>query len=220
MKKVFIVMYCLIALPILKLSAQEFEPALATTLVKFEKDSTTEMIAATVNRFEMIAGKWNDQWLAHYYAAYSESIYSYIEKDEKKRDAWLDKADVHLQQAEQLYGQESDELFILRALLASARLSVDPRNRWKEYGEIFNENITKAKSINPANPRIYYLLGNNLYYTPKMFGGGPKNAMPYYEEADSLYQIINIDSLGINPDWGRPQNTQKLGDCRESVRSE
>jgi len=220
MKKVFSIMYCTIVVSTLTLSAQDFEPTLAATLAQFEKDSTIEMIAATVNRFEMIAGKWNDQWLAHYYAAYGESIYTYIEKDENKRDAWLDKADIHLQQAEQLYGQESDELFVLRALLSSARLSVDPRNRWKEYGEIFDQNITKAKSINPANPRIYYLQGNSLYYTPKMFGGGPKNAMPFYEEADSLYQQMNIDSLGISPTWGKPQNTLMLGNCKESVTSE
>lgn len=219
MKKTCIAFYCSIIFPALTLSAQDFDSILASTLVQFERDTTIEMMAATVNRFEMIAGKWNDQWLAHYYAAYSESVYSYIEQEEHKRDAWLDKADLHLQQAEQLYGQDSDELYVLRALLASARLSVNPGSRWKKYGEVFDQNITKAKSINPANPRIYYLQGNSLYYTPKMFGGGPKNAMPFYEIADSLYQQVNLDSLDISPSWGEIQNTEMLGNCRESVKS-
>jgi hypothetical protein len=220
MKKVIIALYWTIVASVLSLNAQDFEPVLAATLVQFENDSTIEMMAATVNRFEMIAGKWNDQWLAYYYVAYGESVFSYIEKDEKRRDAWLDKAEIHLQQAEQLYGQESDELYVLRALIASARLSVKPGERWKRYGAIFDRNITLAKSLNSSNPRIYYLQGNSLYYTPKMFGGGPKNAMPFYEEADSLYRQVTIDSLGINPSWGRLQNTQMLEKCKGSVNSE
>ncbi len=217
MKKVFGIISCTIILLSYPLHAQEFEPILAATLEQFEKDTSSAMIIATVNRLELIAGKWNDQWLAHYYAAYGESIYSYIEEDENKRDALLDKADEHLLQAEQLYGQENDELFVLRALIANARLAVKPGNRWKEYGEIFNQDITKARSMNPANPRIYYLQGNSLYYTPKMFGGGPKNAMPFYEEADSLYQQIKLDSLGIMPSWGKLQNEQMLNTCKQAV---
>jgi len=219
MKKVFSFMYGTIVISTLTLCAQDFEPTLAATLEQFENDTSESMFIATVNRFELIAGKWNDQWLAHYYAAYAGSIYSYIVEDENKRDALLDKADSHLLQAEQLYGQESDELFVLRALLASARLSVKPGNRWKEYGEIFDRNIMKAKSINSENPRIYYLQGNSLFYTPKMFGGGPKNAMPFYEKADSLYQLTTLDSLGIIPSWGGPQNTQMLNSCSEAVKS-
>ncbi len=220
MKKVVGIIYCTIVISTLSLSAQDFESTLASTLEQFEKDSSISMMAATVNRLELIAGKWNDLWLAHYYAAYGESIYSYLEKDENKRDALLDKADSHLQQAEQLYGQESDELFVLRALLASARLSVKPGDRWKKYGDIFSQNIMKAKTINPANPRIYYLQGNNLYYTPKMFGGGPKNAMPLYEEADSLYQQVKTDSIGVNPSWGKAQNIEMLDKCKQDLGSE
>jgi hypothetical protein len=220
MKRLFSIIFCSLVSSLFYLNAQDFETTLNKTLDQFEKDTNITMFASSVNRLELIAGKWNDQWLAYYYAAYGESIYSYIEKDEKKRDAILDKADINLKQAEQLYGKESDELYVLRALIASARLSIKPGSRWKEYGEIFNLNISKAKSINPANPRIYYLQGNSLYYTPKMFGGGPDNAMPYYIEADSLYQQIKVDSLDINPSWGKTQNTEMLDKCKSDVKTE
>jgi hypothetical protein len=220
MKKPMRIIYFLLVTSASYLNAQDFKATLKTTLDQFEKDTSITMFAASVNRLELIAGKWDDQWLAHYYAAYGESIYSLIEKDEKKRDALIDKAEIQLQQAEQLHANESDELFVLRALIASARLSVKPMNRWKEYGEIFNQNISSAKSINPANPRIYYLQGNSLYYTPKMFGGGAANAMPYYVEADSLYQQVKIDSLDINPSWGKLQNAEMLDKCRQTEKSE
>ena len=173
------------------------------------------MIMTTVNRLELIAAKWNSQWLANYYAAYGNAICSYIVEDETRRDALLDKADTYLAKAEQLYGQESDELYTLRALVASARLSVKPGDRWREYGKLFDENIAKAKALNPANPRIYCLQGNSIFYTPKMFGGGAKKAMPYYEQADSLFLKENPDSLGIIPSWGAAQNKQMLEKCRQ-----
>jgi hypothetical protein len=104
---------------------------------------------------------------------------------------------------------------VVRVLLASTRLSVHPRSRWKEYGEIFNQNLIKAKSINPANPGIYYLQKNSLYYTPKNFSGRPKNVLPYYVQVDSLYRQISIDSVEVMPSWGAVQNMQMLNMCKK-----
>jgi hypothetical protein len=202
----------------ISLMAQDFEPTLAATLKQFENDTSLSMMMATVNRLELIAGKWSDQWLAQYYAAYGDAVCSYIEKDEVRRDGLLDKADQYLARAEQLYGQESDELYALRAMIANARLAVKPGDRWKKYGDIFNENIAKAKSLNPTNPRIYYLQGNSVLYTPVMFGGGAKRALPYFEEADSLYRQVPADSLEIMPSWGEEQNMQMLDKCKDTVR--
>ena len=196
-------------------NAQEFEPTLAKTLKQFENDTSLSMMMSTVNKLELIAGKWNDRWLANYYAAYGDAIISYIEKDEIKRDVFLDKAESYMNNAEQLYGKESDEMFVMRALIASARLSVKPSERWRTYGPVFDENINKAKSLNLANPRIYYLQGNSIFYTPKMFGGGAKKAMPYYEQADSLYKQQMVDSTGIMPSWGDLQNSQMLDKCQK-----
>jgi hypothetical protein len=212
-------LFRLLVLPVIifsaSINAQEFEPTLASTLKQFEGDTSVSMMMATINRLELIAGKWSDQWLANYYAAYGDAIGSYMEKDEARRDALIDKADNYANRAEQLYGQESDELYVIRALLASARLSVKPGDRYKKYGQLFDENIAKAKALNAANPRIYYLQGNSLFYTPKMFGGGAKKAMPYYEQADSLFRQVDTDSLGINPAWGAQQNIEMLNKCKQ-----
>ena len=83
-----------------------------------------------------------------------------------------------------------------------ARLAVKPSSRYKKYGEIFNAYIDSAKSLNPDNPRIYYLQGNSIFYTPKLFGGGAKKALPYYEKAVSLYQNEKADNI-LSPYWGR-----------------
>jgi hypothetical protein len=215
MKNLFRLLILPVTIISASINAQEFEPTLASTLKKFESDTSISMMMATINRLELIAGKWSDQWLANYYAAYGDAIGSYIEKDEARRDALIDKAENYTGRAEQLYGQESDELYVLRAMLASARLSVKPGDRWKKYGQLFDENINKAKSLDPANPRIYYLQGNSLFYTPKMFGGGAKRAMPFFEQVDSLFRQADADTLGISPAWGAKQNIEMLNKCKQ-----
>jgi hypothetical protein len=218
MKKHTIIILSFITLSLNAIQAQEFEHALGDAINRFKTDSTLPQIAVTANQFEMIAIRWNDRWLSHYYAVYAYTIYSYMETDEDKRDGLLDLADTHMQKAVELYGKESDELYALSAMIANARLAVKPGNRWKEYGVIFDENIAKAKELNPDNPRIYYLQGNSIYYTPKMFGGGAKNALPYYEKADSLFRILPLpDSLSMEPAWGNYQNADMLENARNEV---
>lgn len=218
MKKSKILILSFITLSITAIQAQEFEPAIKEALSRFKTDSTLPQFAMTTNQFEMIASKWDDKWLAHYYAAYANTVQSFMETDEVKRDGLLDLANSHMQKAIELCGEESDELYALSAMVANVRLAVKPGSRWKEYGVIFEENISKAKKINPDNPRIYYLQGNSIFYTPKMFGGGAKNALPYYEKADSLFRVLPLpDSLSVEPAWGMYQNTFMLEKARDEL---
>jgi hypothetical protein len=107
---------------------------------------------------------------------------------------------------------KNEETFILGALLANARLVVDGGSRWKQQGDIFNANIDSAKTINPNNPRIYHLKGVALYFTPKMFGGGAKNALEYLEKAKTLFSTqMNGDIL--IPSWGEKRNLYFLSEC-------
>ena len=82
---------------------------------------------------------------------------------------------------------QNDETWILAALITNARISVDGQNRGMQYGELFNQYIEKAEKINPDNPRIYYMKGTSLFYTPEMYGGGKANAKPYFEKAKELF---------------------------------
>ena len=117
----------------------------------------------------------------------------------------------------ELYNAEYDEGYVLEAMLANARLAVNPMSRYKKYGDLFKENIDKAKSIQPNNPRIYLLQGNSLYYTPKMFGGGAKNAFPYFEKAGELYKNEKGDDI-FKPYWGKKQNADMFGKCTEALK--
>jgi hypothetical protein len=192
----------------------EFRSILSSSYWAFDSAKSLNEMYSVSNRLGLISNKYNDQWAAQYYAGYSLTVLSYIDKDDKKRDTYLDEAEKLSEKAKQLYKTESDELYILDAMIANARLAVKPSSRYKKFGDIFNSNLEKAKNIRPNNPRIYYLQGTSVFYTPKFFGGGAKNAISYFEKADTLFQPEKHEDI-FKPFWGKKQNDEMLKKCKE-----
>lgn len=182
--------------------SQDLSAALTPTITAF--DTTWEQSAKTAlgNRIELIAKKWPDQWITAYYAAYSKAQLSYGEKEVSKKDALLDAGEEHLAITVKLLGKETDETHVLRALLANARIGVDPQGRWQKYGKQFDAELDAAKGLNANNPRIYLLRGISKFYTPKMFGGGKKAAKPYFVKTEELFANNPPTGISEGPAWG------------------
>jgi len=197
-------------------SSQQFKEDLKAGVNDFDSAANLNECVSAANHLVLIANKYSEEWAANYYACYSLTILSYIEKDGKKRDEYLDQAEVFLDKALSEYKTDYDELFVLKAIHASARLAVQPAMRYKKYGDLFNENLEKAKSLQPNNPRIYYLKGNSVFYTPKMFGGGAKIALPEYEKAALLFSSESKDDV-FKPYWGEKQNEEMISKCKAEI---
>jgi hypothetical protein len=196
-------------------NAQNFQQALSEAYNRFERTDTLQNKMNAINRLDLIAAKWSDQWAAHYYAAYAKVVVSYLLEDEKQRDAIIDQAEQSLLRTKALRQTMDDELYVMDAYVASARLSVKSGSRWKKYGAIFDTNLDEAKKLNPENPRIYFLKGQALFYTPKAFGGGIKKALPLFEKAQPIFQAESKASLE-RPSWGHAMNTYYLGECTKN----
>jgi hypothetical protein len=197
--------------------AEDLKSILLGTYLSFDTARSLDEMYSASNRFTLIANKWSDQWAAQYYACYTQTTLSYIEKDEAKRDAYIDEAERFFSKAQELNKSEYDEFYVMAAMMASARLSVKPGSRYKKYGDLFASNIEKAKTVNPDNPRTYYLQGTNIFYTPKMFGGGAKKALPYFEKADTLFQVQKEMDI-FKPFWGKKRNSEFLKQCRDALK--
>ena len=192
--------------------AQDFKQVLQTTFGMFDTTQNMEMKLRSANKLELISKKWNDEWLGHYYVAYSKAQLSYMEKDPGIRDSYLDIAEKEHDEAVALLKKETDETYVIAAMIANARLAVQPANRWQKYGALFSQNLDKAKEINPNNPRIYYLTGMSNYFKPKMFGGGKKAAKQYFEKAEALFTTETSGDIS-KPYWGKRSNAYFLGQC-------
>lgn len=154
------------------------------------------------NNFERIADAEKTQWLPYYYAAYSNILTTYTENDKSKIDAIADKAEELITKAEGLAGKENSEIDVIKSMIASTHMMVDPQSRYMQYGAASSSNIEKAKALDPTNPRPVYLEAQAKFYTPAAFGGGKDVAKPLFEKALSMFDTFKPET-DLHPTWGK-----------------
>ena len=193
--------------------AQSLEESLTPILQKLDTAQSLPSLYAASAQLDLLAAKFPKEWASNYYASFGKARVSFIEPNAKKKDLIIDEADKYFDKFKVL-GGDSSEKYVLAALLANARMAVDGQNRWKKYGSIFDENLKKAKEFNENNPRIYYLKGISVFYTPKMFGGGKNNAKSFFEKAKALFDVESKASP-LKPYWGSFANEDYIRQCNE-----
>lgn len=211
-----------LALSITGAQAQDYKKPLTNTWVAFDTlpfEGSHEAKVQLANKMVLISKKWDNEWAPHFYVALSKTILSYDEKDATKHDAILDEAEKEREDAVRLLGKENDETLVLAAMIANSRMAVDPMNRWQKYGKIFSDDLQAAKEINPSNPRMYYLKAVSTFFTPAAFGGGKKNALPYFEKADGFFAKETGDDIN-KPYWGKRPNTFFMAECKKEDKEE
>ncbi|HEV7351425.1 hypothetical protein [Telluribacter sp.] len=208
--KTFLISAFALVLSVTTLFAQndKYTQAMTTTLETLNQQENKQPDQAAflelANRFERIAAAEPTEWLPRYYAAYCNTRLGVMDGEASLKEQRLDKAEALLKEADTLPGKAADELEVLWAFVAQARLAIDPMSRWQTYGPVFGEHVAAAKVLNPNNPRIYVLEGTNLFYTPEQFGGGKKVAKPVLEKA--LEKFATFQSPGpLHPQWGKGQ---------------
>ncbi len=215
MKKTLTIVIAAIGLMIAKEGkSQSIDADLTETYIVLDTAKTYSEVLLASNQFKLIAQQNPDNWLANYYAAWSIGILSYREPKKDNKDPMLDEADAFFKKIESM-DSSNDEVAVLGGLLAQARLSVAPAGRHGKYGVIVNKYFDMVKKLNPDNPRMYYLQGNALFYTPKLFGGGADKALPLYEKAKGLF--VNDSSDIHKPHWGKTMNEKMLIECKNKI---
>jgi hypothetical protein len=164
------------------------------------------------NNFERIGDAEKTQWLPYYYASYCNVMKAFTEQDKTKTDAIADKAEQLITKAEEISGKENSETDVIKSMIASSRMMVDPQTRWQQYGPASSENIEKAKQLDPTNPRPVLLEGQAKFYTPEAFGGGKAVAKPLFEKAIPMFDAFKPES-DLHPTWGKSTTEYFLSQC-------
>jgi hypothetical protein len=157
--------------------------------------------------FERIADAEKNQWLPYYYAALTQVNAGFMMSNgqtggmAEKLDPIADKAEGLLSKAEAMQ-QNSSEIFVVKKMIATLRMMADPMNRYMQYGPVAAQALAKAKALNPENPRVYMLEGQDKFYTPEQFGGSKTEAKKLFETALAKYEVFKPAS-SIDPNWGK-----------------
>jgi len=177
-----------------------------------EKISTqSEPLQSLSATFERIAMAEKTQWLPYYYAAYTSISQSFRLTDADERDKVLDQAQKFLDAALNLKS-DSSECMALQGYLYVARLQVDPMSRGAEYLPKANECFDKAITLNPENPRGYYLKGITVMHTPDFMGGGKRPAKPILTLAMAKFETFKSASP-FSPNWGMENCKKQIAAC-------
>lgn len=174
-----------------------------------------ENFVQLANCCERILLVYKNDWLPYYYEAYALINMSFIETMEASKSKYCDRAQEILYEALKIKPGES-ELFVLQAMLYYARMAISPMLNGPLYLPRAVRVLNDAESLDPENPRIFYLRAKSTMNTPKFLGGGFEAALPIFEKALARYNSFKTKSY-IDPDWGREDALRLYDECKKAL---
>ena len=187
---------------------KNYVKSMAGNIELMNQASTMEEFQPCIKEFEQLASEYPDQWLPFYYQAQALIMSCLNEKDIPTIDGKLDLAQEAIEKADAIRPDES-EIYVIKALLNLGRITVDPVGRSALYFESVSADLSKAKELNPENPRAHFLHALFTFYLPEFLGGGPAGAKPRFLEAAEKFKTFeNPDPLW--PNWGEDLNQDEL----------
>jgi tetratricopeptide (TPR) repeat protein len=190
-----------------------YQKAMSQSIEKLFQAKTIPEYVEIANQFERISQIEKAEWLPLYYASFSYIMISFQEAENAKKDMYLDQAQKYLDQAMAIEPNES-ELYMLQGFLYPSRINIDPMARGMIYMGKMNESLDKALTLNPDNPRVYYLRATMTYHMPEAYGGGAAKALPLYQTATEKFQIFK-PKTELHPNWGKELNETDLKKIQE-----
>lgn len=212
MKKA-IFLFVAVATGLISFGQSKFESAMADALKQFGESNSPESMTAVSNQFDRIATAEPGEWLPLYYSSMINCILAFQTEEPIAKQALIDNAQLKLDAALKIASSES-ELFTLQIMIYQALMAVEPMNNGMVYGAKASGSFQTAVTLDPGNPRPYYLQGISVMYTPEQFGGGNAAALPLFAKGVELYNAF-VPKSEIYPNWGKDECMKFYQDCQE-----
>jgi hypothetical protein len=191
--------------------SDKYTTAMQKNLDMFDSAKTTVDFQGVAAAFERIGDAEKTQWLPYYYAGLALTMPGWTDTKLDK-DANAERIKTLCDKADGLAKDNADkaEILAVKNMAATQQMLVDPQSRWSSYGQEGAGYLSKAKQLNPNNPRLYYLEGAGIFGTPEQFGGGKTKAKPVLQKAVELYKA----DQPLYPRWGQKQAEDMLAQCQ------
>lgn len=212
MKKTFLLL-TLVCFSLNMYAGNDYTSLMQKGISMIKEASSIQQSIDAANFFERVAEANKSEWLPLYYAAYASLAAGFQQTQNDKKDEWYTKGLGFIEKAKAIKEDES-ELYALEGYLKLMYISNEPMKRAPLQTGGAIKLLEKAKALNPANPRPWFIHGQNTFYTPEFFGGGPDNAKPLLEKAKGLYE--NFKKVNdLMPEWGGERCEMLLQKCNE-----
>jgi hypothetical protein len=211
MKKLLVIVFAVFTVTA-SFGQPSLEKAINEGLVLMDSAKTIQDVQSVVNRFQRISMAEPDRWEPLYHLAYTQIMLSFWEQNSETRDKILDQAEESINKALEMQGDKS-ELHALLGFLYQGRIQVDG-SRGMTYSMKAKDILEQAMHENADNPRAFFLMAQNIYYTPKAFGGGAENALPIYMAAGEKF-TKEAPKTGCGPKWGAKTNARAIEQCNK-----
>jgi len=211
MKKVILVLAVAVATTFSSFAQSEkYYGAMGASLQQYGTAKTPEELDALAAKFERIGDAEKTQWLPFYYAALIKTNKA-MQTQGVAIDKLADEAAAILAKAEAIEPNNS-EILCVKSMIATAKMLVNPMERWMQYGQASSEAIAKAKAADATNPRPYMLEALSKKNTPENFGGGCKIAKSIADKANELFAAFKPASQ-LHPFWGKEVLDAQMKSC-------
>lgn len=191
-------------------SDDAYTKAMKKNLQLLQQAQTVEELSAVANTFERIASMAGEEWLPPYYCAYANLRISHLQQKADVKDAYLDKAQTHLDKAI-LLEKDNSEITALQGFILMMKVSIDPATRGQTLAGKVTATFEKAVKQDKENPRANYLLGNWAYGTAQFFKADTTEPCEMIKNSVELFNADQPEEL--NPQWGKEMALGMLKYC-------
>lgn len=164
-----------------------------------------------VNALERIGAAEKTKWEPFYYASFGYIMMSNQEKDNAKKDAYLDQAVTALNKGKAIVPNES-EIIALEGFIYMMRIQADPAARGPQYTPMAMQAFNKAIAVNPENPRALALLAQMQFGMAQFFGSSTAEACTTNTKAMEKFASFQSENL-LAPRWGQQMVEGMKGQC-------
>ncbi len=206
MKK-YLLTFALSIMSFMAFAQADYEKVMSDKIAKLETTRSTDEFQALANDFDRIGKKETKQWLPSYYAALA-----YLQKGRMQMQSGkmselsinANAADKYLDQAEAIAGKDNSEIHLLRKMAYSLRMMENPAERYMTDGMKAMEELKKAETLDPNNPRVALIKAEDTYFTPEQYGGSKEKGLEQFKTALEKFNAFK-PKTALDPSWGKAE---------------